>query len=60
MYKKIKQILNLKKLAQRLSHLIPRQHHLYGTILHRVTGERLFVSYPNDYSLAISKKRVRT
>ncbi len=42
MCKKIKQILNLKKLALRISHLIPRQHHLHGTILHRVIGERLF------------------
>ncbi|MBI5308495.1 MAG: DUF2062 domain-containing protein [Planctomycetes bacterium] len=42
MHKKIKQILNLKKLGLRLSHLIPRQHHLHGTILHRVIGERLF------------------
>lgn len=42
MCKKIKQILNLEKLALRISHLIPRQHHLHGTILHRVIGERLF------------------
>ena len=42
MYKMIKHILNLKKSGLRLSHLIPRQHHLHGTILHRVIGERLF------------------
>ena len=42
MHKKIKQILNLKKLGLRLSHFIPRPHHLNGTILHRVIGERLF------------------
>lgn len=42
MHKKIKHILNLKKLGLRLLHLIPRQHHLNGTILHRVIGDRLF------------------
>ncbi|MBI4221249.1 MAG: DUF2062 domain-containing protein [Planctomycetes bacterium] len=42
MHKKIKHILDLKKLGLRLSHLIPRQHHLNGTILHRVIGDRLF------------------
>ena len=40
--KMIKHILNLKKLGLRLLHLIPRQHHLNGTILHRVIGDRLF------------------
>lgn len=42
MHKKIKHVLNLKKSGLRLSHLIPRQHHLHGTLLHRVIGERLF------------------
>lgn len=42
MLKKIKLNLNLKKLGLRLSHLIPRQHHFHGTILHRVIGDRLF------------------
>ena len=42
MHKKIKHILNLKKLGLRLSHFIPRPHHLNGTILHRVIGDRLF------------------
>ena len=42
MLKKIKHILNMKKLGLRLSHLIPRQHHLNGTIFHRVIGDRLF------------------
>lgn len=42
MHKKIKHILNLKKLGLRLLQFIPRQHHLNGTILHRVIGDRLF------------------
>ena len=45
MHKKIKHILSLKKLGLRLSHFIPRPHHLNGTILHRVIGERLFDSH---------------
>src|SRR3989304_2625216 len=45
MHKKIKHILSLKRLGLRLLHLIPRQHHLNGTILHRVIGERLFDSH---------------
>ena len=42
MRKKIKQVLSLEKLGSRLSHFIPRPHHLNGTLLHRVIGERLF------------------
>lgn len=42
MYKKVKYILSLKRLWLRLSLLIPRQHHLNGTIFHRVIGDRLF------------------
>ena len=45
MHKKIKHVLSLKKLGLRLSHFIPRPHHLNGTILHRVIGERLFDSH---------------
>lgn len=42
MRKKIEHIFNLKKLGLNLSRLIPRQHHLNGTIFHRVIGDRLF------------------
>ncbi|MCR4321344.1 MAG: DUF2062 domain-containing protein [Candidatus Brocadiaceae bacterium] len=42
MRKKVKHIFNLKNLGLNLSRLIPRQHHLNGTIFHRVIGDRLF------------------
>ncbi len=42
MYKKVKYILSLERLWLRLSRLIPRQHHLNGTIFHRLIGDRLF------------------
>lgn len=42
MNEKIKHIFNIKKLGLRISRLIPRQHHLHGTIVHRIIGERLF------------------
>lgn len=42
MRKKIKHIFNWDKLSFNLSRLIPRQHHLHGTIFHRLIGNRLF------------------
>lgn len=43
-YRKIKQIFKRKKLHAHFSRLVPRQHHLNGTLLHRIVGERLFDS----------------
>lgn len=42
MRKKIKHIFNRDKLSFNLSRLIPKQHHLNGTIFHRLIGDRLF------------------
>ncbi|MFN3531727.1 MAG: DUF2062 domain-containing protein [Candidatus Brocadia sp.] len=41
-YRKIKEIFKGKKLFEHFSWLVPRQHHLNGTLLHRIVGERLF------------------
>ncbi|MBE7446893.1 MAG: DUF2062 domain-containing protein [Planctomycetia bacterium] len=42
MRKKIKHIFSLKRLGLNFSRLIPQEHHLNGTIFHRLIGDRLF------------------
>lgn len=40
--RKIAALFNWKRVCAYLLHLAPQQHHLHGTIFHRVIGERLF------------------
>lgn len=40
--KNITSVFNLNKIHTYVSRLVPQQHNMYGTVFHRVVGERLF------------------